>query len=85
MLFLRYSGVLSGACIVRMFLMRDVHLRDLDLNLIHPLHALLEECHVTRASKRSFLSQSAMSRALERCICCPMIFASRLLRARPNT
>jgi DNA-binding transcriptional LysR family regulator len=49
-----------------MSLMRDVHLRSLDLNLIHPLHALLEECHVTRAAKRSFLSQSAMSRALER-------------------
>jgi DNA-binding transcriptional LysR family regulator len=46
--------------------MRDVHLRNLDLNLIHPLRALLEECHVTRAAKRSFLSQSAMSRALER-------------------
>ena len=63
---LRYPGVLSGPCIVRMSLMRDVHLRNLDLNLIHPLHALLEECHVTRAAKRSFLSQSAMSRALER-------------------
>jgi len=49
-----------------MFVMRDVHLRNLDLNLIHPLHALLEECHVTRAAKRSFLSQSAMSRALDR-------------------
>jgi DNA-binding transcriptional LysR family regulator len=46
--------------------MRDVHLCNLDLNLIYPLHALLEECHVTRAAKRSFLSQSAMSRALER-------------------
>src|SRR6201993_366868 len=49
-----------------MVIMRDVHIRNLDLNLIHPLHALLEECHVTRAAKRSFLSQSAMSRALER-------------------
>ena len=49
-----------------MIVMRDVHLRNLDLNLIHPLHALLEECHVTRAAKRSFLSQPAMSRALER-------------------
>ena len=58
--------MLSGACIVRMLHMRDVHLRNLDLNLLHPLHALLEECHVTRAAKRSFLSQSAMSRALER-------------------
>jgi DNA-binding transcriptional LysR family regulator len=46
--------------------MRDVHLRNLDLNLLQPLHALLEERHVTRAAKRSFLSQSAMSRALER-------------------
>ena len=49
-----------------MIVMRDVHLRNLDLNLIHPLHALLEECQVTRAAKRSFLSQPAMSRALER-------------------
>src|SRR5262249_56184946 len=64
--FLRYSGVPSVSCIVRMSLMRDVHLRNLDLNLIYPLQALLEECHVTRAAKRSFLSQSAMSRALER-------------------
>jgi len=64
--FFGYSSVLSVPCIVRMSLMRDVHLRNLDLNLIHPLHALLEECHVTRAANRSFLSQSAMSRALER-------------------
>jgi DNA-binding transcriptional LysR family regulator len=46
--------------------MRDVHLRSLDLNLLQPLHALLEERHVTRAARRSFLSQPAMSRALER-------------------
>jgi hypothetical protein len=46
--------------------MRDVHLPNLDLNLLHRLHALLEECHVTRAAKRGFLNQSAMSRALER-------------------
>lgn len=46
--------------------MRDVHLRAIDLNLLVPLHALLEERHVTRAAKRSFLSQPAMSRALER-------------------
>src|SRR3982074_3707373 len=49
-----------------MIVMREVHLRNLDLNLLHPLHALLEEQHVTRAAKRSFLSQPAMSRALER-------------------
>jgi DNA-binding transcriptional LysR family regulator len=49
-----------------MLSMREVHLRNLDLNLLAPLHALLEERHVTRAAKRSFLSQPAMSRALER-------------------
>ena len=46
--------------------MREVHLRDVDLNLLHALRALLEERHVTRAAKRCFLSQPAMSRALER-------------------
>ncbi|PYM37904.1 MAG: LysR family transcriptional regulator [Candidatus Rokuibacteriota bacterium] len=46
--------------------MRQVHLRDVDLNLLHALRALLAERHVTRAAKRCFLSQSAMSRALER-------------------
>ena len=46
--------------------MRAVHLRNVDLNLLHALEALLEERHITRAAKRSFLSQSAMSRALER-------------------
>ena len=46
--------------------MREVHLRDVDLNLLHALQALLEERHVTRAAKRCFLSQPAMSRALER-------------------
>jgi DNA-binding transcriptional LysR family regulator len=46
--------------------MRPTHLRQVDLNLLLALHALLEERHVTRAAKRCFLSQSAMSRALER-------------------
>jgi len=46
--------------------MRETHLRNVDLNLLPTLHALLEERHITRASKRCFLSQSAMSRALER-------------------
>ena len=46
--------------------MREVHLRNVDLNLLHALYALLEERHVTRAAERCFLSQSAMSRALER-------------------
>src|SRR2546428_14082435 len=46
--------------------MRGVHLRNVDLNLLLALQALLTERHVTRAAKRCFLSQSAMSRALER-------------------
>ena len=46
--------------------MRQAHLRDVDLNLLHALHALLAERHVTRAGKRCFLSQPAMSRALDR-------------------
>ena len=46
--------------------MRQTHLRHVDLNLLLALHALLEERHITRASKRCFLSQPAMSRALER-------------------
>src|ERR1700751_2788696 len=46
--------------------MRDTHLRHVDLNLLLALHALLEERPVPRAAKRCFLSQSAMSRALER-------------------
>jgi DNA-binding transcriptional LysR family regulator len=46
--------------------MREKHLRNVDLNLLHALHPLLEERHVTHAAKRSFLSQPAMSRALDR-------------------
>lgn len=46
--------------------MRVVDLRNVDLNLLNPLRALLEERHVTRAARRCFLSQPAMSRAFER-------------------
>jgi DNA-binding transcriptional LysR family regulator len=46
--------------------MREVYLRNVDLNLLHALYALLEERHVSHAAKRSFLSQPAMSRALNR-------------------
>ncbi len=46
--------------------MRSVHLREVDLNLLSSLYALLEERHVSRAAKRCFLSQPAMSRSLER-------------------
>jgi hypothetical protein len=42
------------------------HINRADLNLLHTLFALLEERHVTRAARRCFLSQPAMSRALDR-------------------
>jgi DNA-binding transcriptional LysR family regulator len=45
---------------------QSVHLRNVDLNLLIPLHALLEERHVTRAAKRVNLSQSAMNHVLDR-------------------
>ena len=40
--------------------------RHIDLNLLLAPHALLEERHITRAARRFFLSQPAMSRALDR-------------------
>ncbi|MFT4112437.1 MAG: LysR substrate-binding domain-containing protein [Silvibacterium sp.] len=46
--------------------MRPVHLRNLDLNLLLPLYALLKERSVTRAAQQVNLSQPAMSRAFER-------------------
>lgn len=41
-------------------------LRQFDLNLLVLLEALLTECHVSRAAEKVFLSQSAMSHALNR-------------------
>jgi LysR family transcriptional regulator, nod-box dependent transcriptional activator len=46
--------------------MRPVQLRNVDLNLLVPLKALLHERNVTRAAERINLSQSAMSRTLDR-------------------
>ncbi|MHA6759539.1 LysR family transcriptional regulator [Streptacidiphilus sp. PAMC 29251] len=42
------------------------HIDRVDLNLLPPLAALLEERHVSRAAQRVNLSQPAMSRALQR-------------------
>ena len=42
------------------------NIRNVDLNLLVPLKALLRERNVTRAAERVHLSQSAMSRTLER-------------------
>ena len=44
-----------------------MNLRDIDLNLLVILQALLEEAHVSRAARRVGLSQSATSNALDRC------------------
>ncbi len=53
-------------CIDRISVMRYPHISKLDLDLLVHLAVLLEERHVTRAANRCFLSQSAMSRQLER-------------------
>jgi LysR family transcriptional regulator, nod-box dependent transcriptional activator len=46
--------------------MHPTQLRNVDLNLLIPLKALLHERNVTRAAERIHLSQSAMSRTLDR-------------------
>lgn len=46
--------------------MRPTQLRNVDLNLLVPLKALLHERSVTGAAKHIHLSQSAMSRTLDR-------------------
>ena len=43
-----------------------MHFRQLDLNLLVALHALLDEQNITQAGKRLHLTQSAMSGALAR-------------------
>jgi DNA-binding MarR family transcriptional regulator len=57
-------------CIVGMGGMHPKHeqsqFRNIDLNLLTPLKALLHKRNVTRAAERIHLSQSAMSRALDR-------------------
>ncbi len=41
-------------------------IESVDLNLLAPLHALLEERHVSRAAERLHMGQPSMSRALQR-------------------
>jgi DNA-binding transcriptional LysR family regulator len=53
-------------CIIIITIMRYEHIKKADLNLLHPLAVLLEEKHVSRAARRCFLSQPAMSRVLDR-------------------
>jgi DNA-binding transcriptional LysR family regulator len=49
-----------------MRIMRIKHAHAIDLNLLGPLRALLDERHVTKAAMRCGMSQPAMSRALAR-------------------
>jgi len=46
--------------------MRVTNIQAVDLNLLAPLRALVEERHVSRAAERARISQPAMSRALAR-------------------
>lgn len=59
------TSFLVGVRIDMIETMRYPHISKLDLDLLYYLTVLLEEKHVTRAAKRCFLSQSAMSRHLE--------------------
>lgn len=49
-----------------MFVMREVNLRSVDLNLLVVLQVLLQEQHVSRAAEKLAMSQPAVSRALQR-------------------
>jgi DNA-binding transcriptional LysR family regulator len=53
-------------CIIYIVSMRETNLRNLDLNLLVLLDALIEHRNVTRAAAVAHLSQPAMSRALSR-------------------
>ena len=56
-----------GPCvngILGILTIRKMNIESVDLNLLGPLAALLEERHVSRAAGRQHMSQPAMSRAL---------------------
>ncbi len=53
-------------CIIRNRTMRRTQLRKADLNLLVVFTALAEERNGTRAAARLFLSQPALSRAMQR-------------------
>src|SRR6202521_6239553 len=62
---LRLLGALVQ-CIMVIIIMRVTHLRQSDLNLLVAFVTLAEERTITGAASRLFLSQPAMSRALQR-------------------
>lgn len=49
-----------------MYIIQMTHIERVDLNLLAPLAALLEERHVSHAAELAGMSQPAMSRALQR-------------------
>ncbi len=53
-------------CIIMILIMRYTNIEKADLNLLLGFQALIEERSVTRAARRMFLSQPAMSRVLDR-------------------
>ena len=55
-----------GARINMEIAIRYPYMRRLEIGMVYHLGVLLEECHVTKAAKRCFVSQPAMSRSLER-------------------
>src|SRR6202790_3292493 len=55
-----------GSCIINMMPMRLEKLRQADLNLLITFAAIAEEKSITAAAARLFLSQPAVSRALQR-------------------
>src|SRR5713101_6347775 len=55
-----------GSCIMNMMSMRLEKLRQADLNLLVTFAAIAEEKSITAAASRLFLSQPAVSRALQR-------------------
>src|ERR1700737_2563597 len=69
------------SCIMNMMSMRLEKLRQVDLNLLITFAAIAEEKSITAAASRLFLSQPAVSRALQRA---RAMFQDDLLVRSPN-
>src|SRR6201997_4792867 len=69
------------SCIINMMSMRLEKLRQADLNLLITFAAIAEEKSITAAASRLFLSQPAVSRALQRA---RAMFEDDLLIRSPN-
>ena len=70
-----------GSCIISMMPMRLEKLHQADLNLLVTFAAIAEEKSITAAASRLFLSQPAVSRALQRA---RAMFQDDLLIRSPN-